>query len=175
MDAPLKIVEILQALSRHEVEFIVVGGVASILRGSPLMTQDVDVVYSASEGNIRRLAEALRELKAHYKDPAGRYIEPDVSRLASMRLHLLRTTFGPLDVLRSVGDGLDYDGLLERSDEQTVEDFRVRVLDVETLIETKEFAGRPKDQNGLLYLRQLLAEIKESAVAEGSSSDGASP
>ena len=72
MDAPLKIAEILRALIRHEVELVVVGGVASILRGSPLMTNDVDVVYSASEENIRRLAEALRELKAHYKDPAGR-------------------------------------------------------------------------------------------------------
>ena len=166
MDAPLKIAEILRVLSRNEVEFVVVGGVASILRGSPLMTRDVDVVYSASEGNLRRLIEALRELKAHYKDPAGRYLEPDVSRLASMKLHLLRTTCGPLDVLRSIGDGLDYDDLFERSDEQTIEDFQVRVLDVETLIETKEFAGRPKDQNGLLYLRQLLAEIKQAADAE---------
>ncbi len=136
------------------------------------MTQDVDVVYSASEDNLRRLAEALRELKAHYKDPASRYIEPDVPRLASMKLHLLRTRLGPLDVLRSVGDGLGYDDLFERSDEQTIEDFQVRVLDVETLIETKEFAGRPKDQNGLLYLRQLLAEIKQSAVAEGRTGDG---
>ncbi len=113
MDAPLKIAEILRALNQHGVEFVVVGGVASVLRGSPLMTKDVDVVYSASEDNIRRLAEALRELKAHYKDPAGRYIEPDVPRLASMKLHLLRTRFGPLDVLRNVGDGLGYDDLFE--------------------------------------------------------------
>ena len=34
------------------------GGVVSILRGSPLMTQDVDVVYSTSEDNTRRLAKA---------------------------------------------------------------------------------------------------------------------
>ncbi len=132
------------------------------------MTQDVDIVYSTSEDNIRRLAQALRELKAHYKDPAGRYIEPDVSRLASMKLHLLRTRFGPLDVLRNVGDGLSYDDLLERSDMQPVEDLQVRVLDIETLIETKEYAGRPKDQNGLLYLRQLLAEIKLAGTPDRS-------
>ncbi len=130
------------------------------------MTQDVDVVYSTSEDNIRRLAKALRELKAHYKDPAGRYIEPDGSRLSSMKLNLLRTKFGPLDVLQSIGDGLGYGDLLERSDEQTIEDFQVRVLDIETLIETKEYAGRPKDQLGLLYLRQLLAEIKQLAADE---------
>lgn len=136
------------------------------------MTRDVDVVYSTSDDNIKRLAGALRELKAHYKDPAGRYIEPDASRLTSMKLHLLRTKFGPLDLLRSVGDGLGYDDLVERSDEQTIEDFQVRVLDVETLIETKEFAGRPKDRHGLLYLRQLLAEIDPSAVAGGGSRGG---
>ncbi len=82
------------------------------------MTKDVDIGYSTSEENIRNLAEALRELKAHYNDPAGRYIEPDVSRLSSMTLHLPRTKYGPLDVLRSVGDELGYDdpsrGLMSR-------------------------------------------------------------
>lgn len=130
------------------------------------MTQDVDIVYATSEDNLGRLAEALRELKAHYNDPAGRHIEPDVSRLAAMNLHLLKTRLGRLDLLRIVGDGLIYDDLIERSDEQTIEDVRVRVLDVETLIETKEFAGRPKDQHGLLYLRQLLAEIQGSEADE---------
>lgn len=160
MDSPLKIAEILRTLIQHRVEFVVVGGVAAILRGSPLMTRDLDIVYGTTEDNIQRLAAALMELEAHYNDPAGRYIEPDVSRLASMKLHLLKTKLGPLDVLRHIGDGLSYEELLARSDEQTIEDSQVCVLDLETLIETKEFAGRPKDKHGLLYLRQLLEEIE---------------
>ncbi len=45
-------------------DLIVVGGVAAILRGSPLTTDDVDVVYAATAENIARLEQALGELEA---------------------------------------------------------------------------------------------------------------
>ncbi len=41
-----------------------------------------------------------------------------------------------------------------------VDELRVRVLDLATIIETKEHADRPKDRYQLLFLRQLLAEIR---------------
>ena len=85
MATELRFDEVLRVLTRNEVEFIVVGGVAAIHQGSPLNTEDVDVVYLPSEENNTRLARALRELEAYYLDPAGRHIEPNVSRLASMR------------------------------------------------------------------------------------------
>jgi hypothetical protein len=147
-------------LTRNEVQFIVVGGVAAILQGSPLTTEDVDVVYLASEQNNICRAKALGELEAHYFEPAGRQIEPNASRLASMRVHLLNTNCGRVDVLRTVGKDLAYSDLVERSRVLEVEELRVRVLDLETIIATKEYADRPKDRYQLLFLRQLLAEIQ---------------
>ncbi len=161
MDVVPEFEEILNILNRHEVELIVVGGVAAILQGSPLITEDIDVVYLSSEQNHQRLIDALRELKAHYNDPAGRYIEPNASRLATMRMHLLKTRCGRLDVLRSIGENLTYEDLLPRSHECVVAGLRVRALNLEAIIETKEHAGRPKDQHALLFLRQLLHEIKQ--------------
>jgi predicted nucleotidyltransferase len=99
-------------------------------------------------------------LEAHYFDPAGRQIEPNASRLASMRVHLLNTNCGRVDVLRTVGKDLAYPDLVERSRELDVAELRVRVLDLEAIIETKEHADRPKDRYQLLFLRQLLAEIQ---------------
>ena len=69
MATELKFDEALRILTRHQVEFIVVGGAAAILQGSPLTTEDLDVVYRASEENIQRLATALAELQAHYFGP----------------------------------------------------------------------------------------------------------
>ncbi len=160
MATELRFDEVLRVLTRNEVEFILVGGVAAILQGSPLTTEDVDIVYLPSEDNNLRLARALAELKAYYFDPAGRHIEPDVSRLASMKLHLLKTSCGRLDVLRTVGKDLGYQDLVEKSRMLDVAELRVRVLDLETIIETKEHADRPKDRYQLLFLRQLLAEIQ---------------
>lgn len=62
MATELRFDEILRVLTRNEVEFIVVGGVAAILQGSPLTTEDVDIVYLPSEENNTRLAKALGEL-----------------------------------------------------------------------------------------------------------------
>ncbi len=160
MPTELRFDEVLRVLTRNEVEFILVGGVAAILQGSPLTTEDVDVVYLVSEENNLRLAQALEELSSHYLDPAGRHIEPDVTRLASMRLHLLKTSCGRVDVLRTVGKHLVYQDLVERSRVLDIAEFRVRVLNLETIIETKEHADRPKDRYQLPFLRQLLAEIQ---------------
>ena len=161
MPTELKFDEVLRVLTRNEVKFIVVGGVAAILQGSPLTTEDVDIVYLSADDNNARLAKALRELEARYFDPAGRQIEPDVSRLASMKMHLLDTSCGRVDVLRTVGEDLVYEDLVERSRVLEVAEFRVRVLDLETIIETKEHADRPKDRYQLLFLRQLQAEIQQ--------------
>jgi predicted nucleotidyltransferase len=160
MATELRFDEVLRVLSRNGVQFILVGGVAAILQGSPLTTEDVDIVYLASEQNNISLAKALGELEAHYFDPAGRQIEPNASRLASMRMHLLNTNCGRVDVLRTVGKDLAYPDLIERSRELEIAELRVRVLDLETIIETKEHADRPKDRYQLLFLRQLLAEIQ---------------
>ncbi len=136
MATELKFDEVLRVLTHYEVEFIVVGGVAAILQGSPLTTEDVDVVYLPSEENIARLVGALAELEAHYFDPAGRHIEPNASRLASMRMHLLKTNCGRVDVLRTVGKDLAHHDLVERS----------RVFDVaEFRLSTQPRSGRGRD------------------------------
>ncbi len=160
MTTELRFDEVLRVLTRNEVELIVVGGVAAILQGSPLTTEDLDVVYLSSAENNTRLAKALGELEACYFDPAGRRIEPNVARLASLKMHLLKTSCGRVDLLRTVGKDLAYHDLVERSRVFDVAEFRVRALDLETIIETKEYADRPKDRYQLPFLRQLLAEIQ---------------
>lgn len=160
MPTEVRFDEILRTLSRHDVDFILVGGVAAILQGSPLTTDDVDIVYSSSEENIARLVSALSELEASYLDPAGRHIEPNASRLSSMRVHLLKTKCGRVDALRTRGNDLAFVDLIDKTRVLEIADFEVSTLQLETLIETKEHADRPKDHYQLPFLRQLLAEIR---------------
>ncbi len=155
----LKFDEALAILVEHEVEFIIVGGIAAILQGSPLTTLDLDILYQATDENHVRLASALVRLEATYLDPAGRRIEPDLERLSSMRIHLLETRCGRLDLLKTVGDGLSFEALVDHCHMLDVDEIRVRVLGLGKIIETKEQADRPKDQYQLPFLRQLLAEI----------------
>lgn len=148
---------LLRVLLRHEVDFFVVGGVAAQLEGAPILTLDLDVLYDKAPENLGRLLGALRELKARYRDPGGRHIEPDLAKLETLRMHLLLTDLGALDVLGAIGKGLTYQDLAGRTVPYELGETRVRVLELAAVIETKEQANRDKDRAVLPVLRQTLA------------------
>jgi len=155
---PVRFRELLRALVDGGVEFIVVGGVAAVLEGAPVSTFDLDVVYALGEGNLKRLTKALDGLGAVYVDPGGRRLEPTVERLRGGGHHLLRTHFGRLDVMGSIGADRGFDDLLPESKPRSIHGLTVNVLTLKAVIATKEAAGREKDRAALGLLRQVLAE-----------------
>ena len=148
---------LLQALLRHGVDFFVVGGVAAQLEGAPIVTFDLDILYDKAPENLDRLLGVLQELKARYRDPAGRHIEPDLAKLQTMRTHLLLTELGALDVLSQIGAGWTFPDLAGRTLLYKLGEDSVRVLELSAVIESKEQANRDKDRAVLPVLRQTLA------------------
>lgn len=150
---------ILQTLADHGVEFILVGGVCAVLHGAPVSTFDIDLVHARTAENISSLLLALEELEACFRDPAGRVLRVKESHLESPGHQLLLTIAGPLDLLGVIGDGKGFKELLPNTSFVEVgDDLRVRVLDLATLIETKEAVGHEKDLAVLPILRRTLEE-----------------
>ena len=151
-------VEILRLLATSRVEFIVVGMAAGVLRGAPVTTADLDIVHRRSPENVSRLLEVLRDIDAIYRhDP--RRLRPGESHLSSQGHQLLVTRLGDLDCLGTIGTDQTYEDLLSKAPELELEEgLAVRVIDLPTLIELKEKAGRPKDLAVLPVLRATLAE-----------------
>ena len=145
-------------------EHIVVGGVAAILEGAPVSTFDLDIVPDPAPENRLRLLAAVRELEARYLDPAGRHLVPDEAKLATLRMHQLLTKAGPLDVLATIGKAMTYEHLAGRTHERMVGNLRVRCLDLDAVIESKEQANRDKDRAALPILRRTL-ELKRQSGA----------
>jgi hypothetical protein len=58
---------ILTTLDRHDVEYLVVGGLGARADGATRPTEDVDFVPSSTRENLDRLAGALRELGARLR------------------------------------------------------------------------------------------------------------
>lgn len=160
-----RLADLLRALVRHRVDFVLVGGGAAVLAGAGFTTEDLDIVPSFERENLDRLLAALVEIDATYLDPAGRHIAPTMERLENLRLNLLRTRLGRLDVLRRVEPGLEYPQLVERSSWVEVEELRIRTLDLDALIESKEATGRDKDRAHLLILREL-ARLRRASDGE---------
>ena len=150
---------ILRTLTQHRVNFIVVGGVCAVLHGAPLSTFDLDVVHSREQDNIRRLLTALEELDAHYRVQLERSMRPDASHLSTPGHQLLMTRFGPLDLLGIIGRGHQYEDLVEHTVEMKVgRGLKVRVLNLDTLIQIKEDTVGEKDRAVLPLLRRTLQE-----------------
>lgn len=139
---------------------VVVGMAAGVLRGAPVTTLDLDIVHRRSSENVARLLQVLADLDAVYRhDP--RKLRPAESHLSSPGHQLLSTRFGHLDCLGTIGDGLSYEQLLDRAPALELDDgLVIRVIDLPTLIELKQGAGRPKDLAALPVLRATLDESR---------------
>lgn len=150
--------KLLRVLVDHGVEFVVVGGVAAVLQGAPLMTLDLDIVHRRDPNNVNRLLDALEELGAFYRNMPERRLEPNRSHLMSQGHQLLLTEFGALDLLGTIGSGRSYEDLLPLTHELEIEELRVRILSLNALIQVKQEVGQPKDRAVLEILRETLRE-----------------
>ncbi len=157
----MAIANLIEALNKHEVEFIIVGGMAAILRGTPVNTFDLDVVYQRGAENVARLLAVLDELQAFVRDDP-RKLRLQTSHLASAGHKLLDTNQGPLDLLGAIEDSTGFEELLADSDWLELGAIRVRVVTLGRLIQIKQRLGRPKDQ---AMLPLLLATLEESKQA----------
>ena len=150
--------EILRALLQYRVDFIVVGGVCAVLHGAPVATFDLDLVHCRASDNLERLMAALNDLDAYFRERPDQRLRPKPSHLASPGHQLLMTRFGPLDLLGAIGNKRSYKDLILNTVELQVGELSLRILTLETLIETKKAAGRDKDRAVLSLLRQTLKE-----------------
>ncbi len=150
---------ILETFAKHEVDFIVIGGVCAVLHGAPISTFDLDLLHSRAPENLEPLLAALHELNAYYRERPDRRLRPRLSHLASRGHQLLITKAGPLDLLGTLSAGRGYEALLPHTIEISLAtDLKVHLLDLATLISLKEELGRDKDNAVLQTLRRTLEE-----------------
>jgi hypothetical protein len=152
--------ELLEVLERHGVRYIVIGGLAAELRGSPYITRDVDVTPSRDRANLRRLESALRELHAMLRVPG---VEGPVEFPLDEHSSNWGTTwtfvtdYGYLDIALLPDGTQGYEDLRRGATrEQLTENLRVDVASLADVIRSKEAAGREKDRAVLPILRQVL-------------------
>ncbi|MBW1860687.1 MAG: hypothetical protein JRI70_11730 [Deltaproteobacteria bacterium] len=149
---------ILETLIKHEVDFIIVGGVCAVLHGVPMTTFDLDLVHSRTPENLDRLTTALKELDAYYRGHGDQRLTPDLTHLFSAGHQLLMTRFGPLDLPGTIGVGHSYEDLLADTVQLQVTGLRLDILGLERLIRVKEETAGDKDKATLPILRRTLEE-----------------
>ncbi len=152
--------------------YVVIGGLAAVLHGSPTVTADADICADRSPENLQRLSTALRDLHARARsaaDPDGVPFKPDAALLGRMKVLNLTTDLGDLDLAFEPAAFAGYDELARDAVTVSVAGVAVAVASLDDVIRSKEAADRPKDHATLPVLYGLRDEIAESARRAGSS------
>jgi hypothetical protein len=160
-DQAFRPTSILDTLTDHRVRFVLIGGMAARLHGSPSITGDIDICYARDGQNLERLSSALTDMHAR---PRG--VPPDVpfildaTTLEAGDSFTFETDFGDLDCLGIPAGTNGFDYLNANAVDMRFDLLRVRVTSLPDLIRMKRAAGRAKDRIELEILGALREEVE---------------
>jgi hypothetical protein len=163
--APLDPAGVIEAFEHHRVRYVVIGGVAAQLHGSPAPTRGFDVTPERSAPNLARLAAALASVEAREWVPGFGYplqLPMDRRRLAGDRVLLTQTRHGRVDVVPTPhGVPGGYDQLKPRAPLVTAYGAELPVASLDDLACSHAAASRAKDRLALTRLIDLKLRIRD--------------
>ncbi len=142
--------KVLKAFEQHEVEYVLIGGVAVILHGLGRLTQDVDVFVKLTPENIAKLQAALRSL---YNDEA-------IDEITLNELHdypvIRYGTPGDfyIDIMARLGEVATYENL--EAEPLEYNGIKIKLATPETLFKLKKDTLRDKDKVDAAFLEELI-------------------
>jgi len=139
--------DLFAALNGARAEFLIVGGYALAVHGTPRFTKALDVWIQANSDNAQRVWKALQEFGA----PIGDLTLEDLSTPGidfQMGLPPNR-----IDILTAI-DGVDFGQAWDHKLPSMYGDQTVMVIGFDELIRNKEATGRPQDALDAKTLRQ---------------------
>ena len=146
---------------RARVDFVVIGGVAVVVQGSPRFTRDLDISYATDTENLERLGVALVELDAKLRGVEEDVpFSPDARTLRATQMLTLTTRDGDLDLLADPPGSPGYPALRRHADVVDIDGDSVRIASLEDLIEMKRAAGRPQDEIDIESLEAARSRIR---------------
>lgn len=145
---------IFAVLDAHGVEYVVVGGLAVQVHGHVRMTNDLDLIPAPTRANLRRLADALNELRARVLNKGSEGTTIDARMLPRATLWQFATAAGDIDVLHDAPGAAPFESLRARALEVPLGDLRIPFAGRDDLISMKRASGRPVDLGDVAALTE---------------------
>jgi hypothetical protein len=145
VDAVQDFEDFLELLERHDVRYLVVGGLAFIFHAKPRFTKDIDVWLDPAPENLARANAALADFGS-----------PDLLNLSDED-EILQLGVAPnrIDLLREAAP-LTFDDAWRRRVDGTYGRARARWIAIEDLLAIKERIDHPRHQEDARVLRLVL-------------------
>ncbi len=154
---------LLRTLVAHDVRFVLIGGWAAKLQGSPTVTADIDICYARDPDDLERLAAALSGLDVQLRGVDDKIpFRLDDRSLRAGDTFTLTTSLGDVDLIATPAGSGGYEALVTTADMLELDDISVAVASIGDLIVMKRAAGRPKDLIEVEILKALQAEVNSA-------------
>ena len=122
---------------KHEVKYIIIGGIAAILHGVPRATFDLDILIEATQENAKRLLDALLEARL------GTASLISVDELLAHEITIFRDRIR-IDV-QIATPGLNFEDAWQNRETMEYQGQEFHVVSRNDLIASKRAAGREVD------------------------------
>lgn len=127
-------------MNKHEVDYLVIGGVAVIFHGYTRATADLDLWYKPTLNNLQKIINAFKEYGFDVSELEEAVFDPTKTFLPfptpGFRTELLPFLAGdiPFDEAKAKADKIELDGV------------NVPIIGYDDLVRSKAFTNRLKDQ-----------------------------
>lgn len=154
--------DLFNALDRHHVDYLLIGGLAVSLHGVERATMDVDITVAMTPDNLAHLIETARELRLTPVLPVPLEALGDLELLRqwhterNLEAFALRTpdiAGVTVDVL--LFPPVEFSGMSQRAILFDVASTAIRVVAIDDLIALKQAVGRPIDLSDIEHLQRI--------------------
>jgi hypothetical protein len=154
MPDPFDPIAILQALDRHSVSYVVVGGLARVIQGSDELTNGIDVVPSMKDENLSRLGGALADLGARNADGSAVSLDRDLAPAGVLEFS---TSAGELKLVPEPAGTAGYDDLRRGASREPLgRGVRPSVASPGDLVRMLAVLDREQDRGPLQTMRRVI-------------------
>lgn len=149
-------VKLVKRLAKGDVDFVIIGGFAGVVHGCTYVTQDMDICCDFTIENLMRIQAAVSDLHPTHRMASKKIALNLTSENCKDYKNLyLDTDMGQLDCLGFVAGIGDFKAVEEVSQAIEVEGTKLKVLRIESLIDSKKAMNRPHDKEAVVQLEAI--------------------
>lgn len=151
MDTVKDFEDMLIAMHKHDVRYLIVGGMAFIFHAKPRFTKDIDLWVEPTAANIHRTNLALVEFGSPHLLDAGKKDQIVQVGLPPNRI----------DLIQSI-EGVTFEHAWKKRDRGPYGKVTANWIDIDSLITVKQRIDVPRHQSDVRYLRKVKAMRKKA-------------
>jgi len=145
--------DILEVFNSRNVEYLVVGAYAMGNFGYTRSTHDIDLWVNKSEGNAKKICDALEEFGIPFT------VEPDDFMAKDSVLQIGIAPYR-IDILTDI-DGIDFEHAWENKVDGVILGVQTSIIGLKDLMLNKSSTNRPKDKLDMVQLKDLYEKKNE--------------